>query len=185
MGKNSNLSGTNTSSYSQALYELASEANSLNEIENQANGLIKLIIDSKDFTEVLKDPTNKESDLLNVVNAISKNFGLNSLLNKLLIFLISKRRLFYLDKILRDFVSVCSKKRGEIQARLSTAKELDKNSIEKIKDELTKNFGSEVKLNFKHDPSLIGGLVIQVGSLMIDTSIKNRLAKYKKAMMEN
>ena len=59
MGKNSNLSGTNTSSYSQALYELASEANSLNEIENQANGLIKLIIDSKDFTEVLKDPTNK------------------------------------------------------------------------------------------------------------------------------
>ena len=89
-----------------------------------------------------------------------------------------------LDKILRDFVSVCSKKRGEIQARLSTAKELDKNSIEKIKDELTKNFGSEVKLNFKHDPSLIGGLVIQVGSLMIDTSIKNKIQKIEKKMIE-
>ena len=72
------------------------------------------------------------------------------------------------------------KKRGEILARLTAAKELNMNEIEKIKNDLANNFGLNIKLNYKYDPSLIGGLIIQVGSLMVDTSIKNKLKQSEK-----
>ena len=76
------------------------------------------------------------------------------------------------------------KKRGEVVAKLIAAKELNDSEIDKIKNELTQNFGSNVKLNYKHDPSLIGGLIIQVGSVMIDTSIKNKLHQIENKMIE-
>ena len=69
-------------------------------------------------------------------------------------------------------------------AQLTSAKELSGHEIDKIKDELTKNFTSKIKLNYKYDPSLIGGLVVQVGSTMVDTSIKNKLQKIQNRMIE-
>ena len=72
----------------------------------------------------------------------------------------------------------------KITAKLIVAKELNENEIKKIKDELSKNFGSEVKLNYNYDPDLIGGLIMQVESVMIDTSIKNKLQKIENKMIE-
>ena len=95
-----------------------------------------------------------------------------------------KRRFFYVEKILKDFVTICSKNCGEISAKLTVAKELNENEIIKIKDELSKNFGSNVKLNYNYDPNLIGGLIMQVESVMIDTSIKNKLQKIENKMIE-
>ena len=76
------------------------------------------------------------------------------------------------------------KKRGEIKAELTSAKELTEKEINSIKEELTKNFSSKIKLNYKYDPSLIGGLVVQVGSTMVDTSLKNKLQQIKHRMIE-
>tara|TARA_B100000686_G_C16512207_1_gene822744 strand:+ start:333 stop:890 length:558 start_codon:yes stop_codon:yes gene_type:complete len=171
-------------SYSQALYELANEEKNLDEIENQTNALIKLISRSEDFNLLIKDPTNKQKDQLNVINVIFDKFNLNKLLNKFLNFLVFKRRLFYLEKILKDFIQICSKNRGEISAKLRTSKELNETEINNIKNELSKNFGSNVNLNYNYDPSLIGGLIIQVGSVMIDTSIKNKLQQIENQMIE-
>ena len=171
-------------SYSQALYELANEEKNLDEIEGQTTALIKLISQSEDFNLLIKDPTNKQEDQLNVINTIFKKFNLNKLLNKFLNFLVEKRRLFYLDKILKDFILICSKNRGEISAKLSVSKELSENEINNIKNELSQNFGSNVKLNYNYDPSLIGGLIIQVGSIMIDTSVKNKLQQIENRMIE-
>jgi F-type H+-transporting ATPase subunit delta len=98
--------------------------------------------------------------------------------------LISKRRLFYVEKILKDFIETCSKKRGEIKAELTAAKELTENEINSIKEDLTKSFSSKIKLNYKYDPSLIGGLIVQVGSTMVDTSIKNKLQQIENRMIE-
>ena len=102
-----------------------------------------------------------------------------------LIFLISKRRFFYIEKILQDFVDTCSKKRGEIKAELVSSKELSDQEISEIKDDLSKNFSSKIKLNYKYDKSLIGGLVVQVGSTMVDTSIKNKLQQIENRMIES
>ena len=179
-----NISFSVKNSYSQALFELSTEENSIIEVENQVLSMLELINKSSDFNDLIKDPTNKIEDQLKVINAISNQFKLNQLLKKFLSFVVSKRRFFYIEKILKDFISICSGSRGEIQAELTAAKNLDENEINKIKDDLASNYGSNIKLNYKNDPSLIGGLIIKVGSTMIDTSIKNKLQQIEKKMIE-
>ena len=110
--------------------------------------------------------------------------NLNELLKKFLSFLIHKRRFFYVDKILREFIETCSKKRGEIKAELISAKDLSESDVENIKNDLSNSFNSKIKLTYKNDKSLVGGLILQVGSTMIDTSIKNKLQKMEKQMVE-
>jgi len=178
------FSDSSAKSYSQALYELATEEKNLNDVEEHAVSIIKLISQSEDFNSLIKDPTNKQDDQINSINIIFERFNLNSLLKKFLNFLVMKRRFFYVEKILKDFVMICSKNRGEISAQLTVAKELNANEINKIKDELSQNFGSNVKLNYTYDPDLIGGLIMQVESVMIDTSIKNKLQKIENKMIE-
>jgi F-type H+-transporting ATPase subunit delta len=88
------------------------------------------------------------------------------------------------EQILKSFLETCSKKRGELKAELKSAKELTSEEITKITDELTENFSSKIKLNYKHDESLIGGVIVQVGSTMVDTSIKNKLQQIENRMIE-
>ena len=88
------------------------------------------------------------------------------------------------EKIIEDFLDTCSKNRGEIKADLSSSKELNDTDISKIKEELASNFGANINLNYKYDPSLIGGLIIKVESTMIDTSIKSKLKQLEKKMVE-
>ena len=184
MSDKNRFSDSSAKSYSQALYELATEEKNLNDVEEHAVSIIKLISQSEDFNSLIKDPTNKQDDQLNSINIIFEKFNLNNLLKKFLNFLVVKRRFFYVEKILKDFVMICSKNRGEISAQLTVAKELNANEINKIKDELSQNFGSNVKLNYTYDPDLIGGLIMKVESVMIDTSIKNKLQKIENKMIE-
>ena len=99
-------------------------------------------------------------------------------------FLVKKRRFFYLEKILKFFLEICSEKRGEIKAEIQSAKELTSDEINKITEDLTKNFSSKMKLNYKYDKSLIGGLIVKIGSTMIDSSIKNKLQQIENRMIE-
>ena len=184
MSKNKSFSETSAGRYSLALYELATEANMLSEIEVHSVSIINLITLSEDFKSLIKDPTNNKEDQLNALNKISDQYKLNELLTKFLSFLISKRRFFYVEKILKSFVDTCSIKRGELKAELISAKDLTEIEVNNIKEELTKNFGSKIKLNYKHDASLIGGLIVQVGSAMVDTSIKNKLQQIENRMIE-
>ena len=184
MSKNKGFSETSADRYSLALYELAIETNVLNEVELQTPSIINLIVSSEDFKSLIKDPTNNKEDQLKAINKISEQYNLNRLLTKFLSFLVIKRRLFYLDKILKSFIETCSIKRGELKAELTSAKSLTENEINNIKEELTKNFSSKIRLNYKHDSSLIGGLIVQVGSTMVDTSIKNKLQQIENRMIE-
>ena len=121
MSKDIGFTGSPLSSYAQALFELAEENKIDFEIEKQVSELIKLIFKNEDFNLFIKNPTNKTEDLKNVLNKISDKFNFNQLLKKFLNFLVLKRRLFYLEKILDDFLKICSSKRGEIIAKLTAA----------------------------------------------------------------
>ena len=184
LSKNKGFSITSTERYSLALYELASENNVISQVEDQSSSMLNLISSSKDFSNLIKDPTNSQEDLLKVLNIISENNKLESLLKNFLSFLVIKRRFFYVEQILKSFIETCSKKRGELKAELKSAKELSSDEISKITNELTENFSSKIKLNYKHDKSLIGGLIVQVGSTMVDTSIKNKLQQIENRMVE-
>ncbi|MDA9839139.1 ATP synthase F1 subunit delta [Candidatus Pelagibacter sp.] len=86
--------------------------------------------------------------------------------------------------MLKSFAETCSAKRGELKAELTSAKDLTEDEVNSIKEELTENFSSKIKLNYKYDKSLIGGLIVQVGSTMVDTSIKNKLQQIENRMIE-
>ena len=163
MATSKDFSDTSASRYSLALYELAEESKIVDEIENHSIAMIKLISENEGFQSLIKNPTNSQNEQLLVI---------------------SKRRFFYIEKILKEFVDICSKKRGEVKTELISAKKLSDNEINSIKEDLTKNFSSKIKLNYKYDESLIGGLTLQVGSIMIDTSIKNKLQQIENRMIE-
>ena len=184
MSKNTEFSITSAKRYSLALFELSEENNLLSQIEDQSLSVLNLINQSNDFYNLIKDPTTKQDDLLKITNSISENYKFETLFKNFLNFLIQKRRFFFLERILKSFVEICSKKRGELKAELKSAKELSNGEITKITEELTKNFSSKIKLNYKYDKSLIGGLVLQVGSTMVDTSIKNKLQQIENRMIE-
>ena len=184
MSKNKGFSETSATRYSLALFELASESNSLIQIEKNSSAMLNLISKNKDFNDLIKDPTLSRETLIEIINKISENFKLETLFKNFLSFLITKRRFFYLEQILNNFNETCSEKRGELKAEIKSAKQLTQDEIDMITDELSNNFKSKIKLNYKLDQSLIGGLVVQVGSTMIDTSIKNKLQQIESKMIE-
>jgi len=183
LSKVKKFSDTAASRYSLALYEHAEENKHVHEIEDQSFALIKLIDESKDFESIVRNPINKKEDQINIINKISEHYNFNILLKNFLCLLVEKRRLFFLQNILRNFVDICSHKRGEVKAKLVAAKQLNNDEVNKIKDGLSKDFNNKVKLDYKYDPSLIGGLIIQVGSVMIDTSIKSKLKQLENKMI--
>ena len=166
MSKNKGFSNTSAQRYSLALYELSTEANSLDNIEQHSIAVLNLIDSSKDFNDLIKDPTENQENLIYIVNKISENFKLDNLLKNFMNFLIKKRRFFYIEKILKNFIDICSEKRGEVKGEIQSAKELSNEEIN------------------NHDKSLIGGLIVKIGSTMVDTSIKNKLQKIENKMIE-
>jgi len=184
LSKNKGFSDTSANRYSLALYELANESNIISKVEENSDSLIKLISTNKEFNSLIKDPTMSQDNLKNVINKISENFNLEILFKNFLNFLVSKRRFFYVEKILKSFNEICSEKRGELKAEIRSAKELSQEEIDKITEELSSNFKSKIKLNYNHDKDLIGGLVVQVGSTMIDSSIRNKLQQIENKMIE-
>ena len=184
MSKDTGFSISSAERYSLALFELSEEKNILNQIEEQSLSILNLINQSRDFFNIIKDPTISQDDLSKVVNKLAENNKFDDLFKNFLNFLIQKRRFFFIERILKSFIEICSKKRGELIAELKSAKKLSSDEIKKITDELSSNFSSKIKLNYKYDESLIGGLVIQVGSTMVDTSIKNKLQQIENRMIE-
>ena len=184
MSKNKGFSNTSAQRYSLALYELSSEANSLVDIEKHSSAILRLIEKNKDFNNLIKDPTENQENLISVVNKISESFNIDDLLKNFMTFLIKKKRFFYVEKILKIFIEICSEKRGEVKAEIQSAKELSHEEIKKITEDLAQNFSSQMKLSYRHDKSLIGGLIVQIGSTMVDTSIKNKLQQIENRMIE-
>ena len=184
MSKNTGFSITSAERYSLALFELSEENNLLTQIEHQSLSVLNLISQSKDFSNFIKNPTTKKVDLSNVIKNISEENKFENLFKNFLQFLIQKRRFFFIEGILKSFIEICSKKRGELKAELKSAKKLSNEEINKITEELKKNFSSKIKLNYKHDVSLIGGLIVKVGSTMVDSSIKNKLQQIENRMIE-
>jgi len=89
-----------------------------------------------------------------------------------------------LDQIIDSFLNIISINKGELKAKLVSSKQLSKKELENIQSELSKDFKSPIKVDYKYDPNLIAGLIIQVGSVMVDTSIKTKLKKLEKNMLE-
>jgi len=167
------------------LFELASENSEIEDVEQNIILLLKTLNNNVDFKNFLKNPTNKLEIQSKVFSEISKVMGLKKTLSNFLQLIINKRRIYFLDKILEKFIKLSSTKKGKIDALLVSSKELSQDERKKINEEISNSIKSNVDFTYKIDKNLVSGIKIQVGSLLIDTSVSNKLKRIKQSMIEN
>ena len=167
-----------------ALYELANESSELKVVEKNIGELLNIYSTSEDLKNFIKNPTQSQSNSIEVLNKISTQMNISKIVKNFLGVLVIKRRIFFIKKIFLNFLSLVSKQRGEIDASLVSSKKLTSEELESLSRDLSKTMGAPIALDYEVDENLIGGLKMQIGSLMIDTSIKNKLKKYEQTMLE-
>ena len=185
MSANKSFSTETSDRYSRALFEAAKEADDLEKIETDIKSFKYLIENSPELNTFFSNPTQSIYNQINVANLLSEKLNFSKNLKNFFSLLIEKRRIFFVLKIVDGFLKLCSKKRGEVKASLISSKELSETELENISKDLSSSIGSIIKFNYKTDKELIGGLKLQLGSYMIDTSIKNRLKKIEERMLED
>ena len=171
--------------YSRALFEVATETRELDKIETEVKNFQSVLNSSVEFKNFLRNPTQSTKTQNDVLNIFSEKLDFSKNLKNFFLLLIKKRRIFFVKKILESFLKLCSIKRGEIKAALISSKELSETELESISKDLSLSMGSTIKFDYKIDKGLIGGLKLQLGSFMIDTSIKSKLKKFEQQMLEN
>ena len=184
MSSKSTFLNSTSKSYALALYELAKENSELNKVEDGMDAIKTLLSKSADFREMILNPTVTKDEKNKVIIKIVDQYSFCQTLKKFLVFITTKNRLFFLNQIIDNFLDLISSGKRELKAKLLSSKVLSKTELEEIHNELSKDFQSPIKIDYKHDPDLIGGLVIQIGSVMVDTSIKSKLKQLQKNMIE-
>jgi len=184
LSSKSTFSNSTSKSYALALYELSRESSEINKVDDGMKSLSKLLKENFNFKEMLLNPTIAKEDKINVMYKIAEQNNFSKILKNFLGFVAIKNRLFFLNKIIDSFLNLISQSKGELKAKLISSKELSSEEQKKIQSELSRDFKSQLNIDFKFDPNLIAGLIIQVGSVMVDTSIKTKLKKLEKNMVE-
>tara|TARA_Y100000817_G_scaffold308819_1_gene297087 strand:- start:2042 stop:2599 length:558 start_codon:yes stop_codon:yes gene_type:complete len=184
LSKNKTFSSEISQRYALALYELSKENDLTQEFESNIQTFLKIYKSNQDLVNFIKNPTNTIENQKIVFEKILNNLKLNKLMKNFFLILIIKKRIFFIDKIFDEFLKLISTKRGEISSNLISSKKIDKENLLNIEKEISTSLNRSIKMNYKLDENLIGGIIIQIGSLMIDTSLKNKLQKYKKLMLE-
>tara|TARA_A100001011_G_scaffold294441_2_gene306560 strand:- start:631 stop:1188 length:558 start_codon:yes stop_codon:yes gene_type:complete len=185
MSSNKTFSTETSERYSRALFEVVNEANELIKTENDVKNFQFLFKSSQEIRNFIKNPTQSINTQNSVIILLADKLGFSKNLKNFFLLLVEKRRIFFIKKISENFLRLCSLKRGEVKASLISSKELSKTELDAISKDLSTTMGSSIIFDFKVDEELIGGLKLQLGSFMIDTSIKNKLKKYEQAMLEN
>ena len=184
MSSKSTFSNSTSKSYALALYEISKENSEVDKIENEMKSFSRLLKESSDFKDMILSPIVSKEDKKNVIFTIAEKNNFSSNLKKFLGFVALKNRLFYLSNIIESFLNLVSNSKGELKAKLISSKKLSQDEKKKIQKDLSKNFKSSLNLDYIYDSDLIAGLIIQIGSVMIDTSVKTKLKKLEKNMLE-
>tara|TARA_B100000575_G_C22724117_1_gene434976 strand:+ start:66 stop:623 length:558 start_codon:yes stop_codon:yes gene_type:complete len=168
--------------YGSALYDLASEKKCIDEILNDFDVIEKVMKESSELRQVIRSPLVNSEEKLNILLKIFAGSSFNNLTTTFLKVLENNKRIANLSSIILQFKKINSDKRGDIAANVTSANELSEDEKNNITNQLKNTLGQKLSLNFDVDKDIIGGLIVKVGSKMIDTSIANKINKLKIAM---
>ncbi len=168
--------------YGSALYDLSSEQKCIDEILNDFEVVEKVMKESSELRQVIRSPLVNSEEKLNILLKIFSGSNLNNLTTTFLKVLDNNKRISNLSAIILQFKKINSEKRGDIAANVTSANELSEDEKNNITNQLKNTLGQKLSLNFDVDKEIIGGLIVKVGSKMIDTSIANKINKLKIAM---
>ncbi|MEO8244820.1 MAG: F0F1 ATP synthase subunit delta [bacterium] len=170
--------------YAQALFELAKESGGLKALEADADALQDALKASPEFAAMIASPVIVREEQAAAVQAVAAKMGVSDLMAHTLALMATKRRLFVMPQLVADLQRRIAVEKGEVTAEVTSATALTPDQAAKLIASLKASSGKEIKLNASVDESLIGGLIVKVGSTMIDTSVKAKLAALQNAMKE-
>ena len=184
MSESSSTSTGIAARYGSAVFALAKEGKALDALENDIETLEGALKDSEDFRALIHSPIYSRDEQGKAIAALSAKMGLGDTVANTLKLMSSKRRLFVLPNLLAVLRDLISEEKGEVTAEVQTARSLSDDQQTKLAETLKASVGKDVKMNVTVDESLIGGLIVRVGSKMIDTSVRSKLAALQNTMKE-
>ena len=170
--------------YATALFELALETNAVDAVTADLAKFDAMIADSADLTRLVRSPVFTSEEQSRAVSALLDKAGIGGLAAKFLKLVAQNRRLFAIGDITRGYKAMVAKHKGEVTAQVTVAEKLSDARLAEIKSALKSVTGKDVLVDVQIDPAIIGGLIVKVGSRMVDSSLRTKLNAIKFAMKE-
>lgn len=170
--------------YATALFELAEETKSVDVILGELGRFDALVQGSDDLKRLIKSPVFTSEEQLNAISAILDRAKISGLAGNFIRLVAENRRLFAVEQMIRAYRALVAKARGELTAKVTVAEPLSDAHIKDVKAALKDVTSKDVNIDLKVDPSIIGGIIVQLGSRMVDASLKTKLSAIQTAMKE-
>jgi F-type H+-transporting ATPase subunit delta len=170
--------------YATALFELALEANAIEAVKDELDRFDALIAESADLTRLVRSPVFSADEQLQALSAVLERAGIGGLAANFLKLVVSNRRLFAVRDMIKAFRNLVAKHKGEATAEITVAETLKDQHVDALRAALKSVTGKDVDLDVKVDPAILGGLVVKLGSRMVDNSLRTKLNAIKHAMKE-
>jgi F-type H+-transporting ATPase subunit delta len=168
--------------YAVALFELAQEQGALDVVAGDLQRLREMLVESADLERLIRSPVLSREEQARALTALGERAGFAPLTRQFLGLLAHKRRLFALPEVIEAYDAMLAEHRGEVGAEVVSAVPLSQEQLESVQRKLATAVGQSVKLSIAVDPSLLGGLLVRVGSRMIDASIRTKLHQLELAL---
>ena len=181
--ENTSVSGV-SGRYATALFELARDQKVVDEVNADLGRFEGLLSESADLTRLVRSPVFAAETQSRALSAVLDKAGISGIAANFLRLLTANRRLFAVGDAVRAFRTLVAKFKGEVTADVTVAEQLSDKNLDALKTALKSVTGKDVALNVNVDPSIIGGLVVKLGSRMIDSSLRTKLNSIKHAMKE-
>ena len=183
MAENPSVSGV-SGRYATALFELARDEKSIDAVKADLERFDAMRLDSADLKRLVRSPVFSSDVQSKALSAVLDKAGVSGISANFLKVLTANRRLFAVDQVIRAFRALVAKFKGEATADITVAEKLSDKNLDALKAALKSVTGKDVSLEVKVDPSIIGGLVVKLGSRMVDSSLRTKLNSIKHAMKE-
>ncbi len=168
--------------YASALFELADANTALDQVAADLTGLRQAISDSTDLQRLLRSPLYGRDAQERALGAVLDQIGVSPLTKRFAVVVAKNRRLYAFTGMIEAFLAELARRRGEVTAKGTVARPLSAEQAASLEETLKRAVGGKVKIDTRIDESLIGGLIVQVGSRMVDGSVKTKLQKLQHAM---
>ena len=171
--------------YATALFELALESKAVDAVKKDLDQFDALIADSADLNRLVRSPVFDADEQLKALSAILAKAGIAGIAANFLRVITTNRRLFAVRDMIRGYRALVARHKGEVTAQVTVAEKLNDTHLDTLKSALkTVTSGKDINLDVKIDPAIIGGLIVKVGSRMVDSSLRTKLNSIKLAMKE-
>jgi F-type H+-transporting ATPase subunit delta len=171
--------------YGTALFELALEGNALDRVKADLDRFDALMAESPDLRRLVRSPVFSAEDQMRALKPVLDRAGISGIPAQFLLVVASNRRLFAVGDMIRDFRKLFARHKGEVTAEVTLADRPSAAHLAAIKDALAAVTHKDVQVAVKVDPAIIGGLVVKLGSRMVDSSLRTKLNAIKHAMRED